>query len=102
MLLRLEQITLDSSLAKDNDDDNNKIVLTNSVHLNLSVTSCILSKFIRLEYKLLTRASELRDYTLFARALTVLYSRDYGMPNIFSFKGSFAYYKKFGFYDRSS
>lgn len=104
ILLRLEQITLDSSLAKDDDDDNNKVVLTNSVYINPSVTRYILLRFIRSEYKLLTRASELRNYlqTPFAIALTVSYSRDYSLPNIYSFKGSFAYYKKFAFYDSSS
>lgn len=102
VLPRSEQMTLDGSLAEDDDDDDDEIVLADSVHLNPSVTGCIPSKFIRSEYKLPTRASELRDHTPFARALTASYGRDYGMPNIFSFKGSFAYCKKFGFYDRSS
>lgn len=94
LLLRSKQIDLlgVNTEAEDNEEDKLDSILSSNIHINLSATGCIQVSYILKILRLLTRVglTYLIYYPEFRRALTIVYARDYNMPSIVLFNGTFA------------
>ena len=101
LLPRSEQMELNGSLVDDAGEDDEEDVQADRAHPLPLVTGCIQPSYIRSKFGLPTRANELSApaHTSFSKALSDAYGRDYSMPNILVFTGSFQWCKRLSFYD---